>query len=233
MKRRKYAALSLLLGTAIFFVGCNNNNVVVNEPVEEANQTIQEESNNQKQEQLVAIDENSFPDEVFRQYISDRFDKDTDGVLNEMELRNVADIYITGIDNEEGSSYPGIKSLKGIELFWNLRSMTCTFEKISEIDLSNNLELDTLSIVGTNLTELDISNNAKLIENINNNTTKAFVDYCDFNPVSDEYRIPCVMYQKFNEEYNSYNSLLAYDYGVEIITGDYVLKPESEDNLIQ
>lgn len=56
----------------------------------------------------VAINNENFPDESFRQYVSSSFDKNHDGILSEEEIESVEEIYVQGIN---------ITNLKGIEHF--------------------------------------------------------------------------------------------------------------------
>lgn len=89
---------------------------------------------------VVKIDKNTFPDPVFRQYISDEIDISKDGWLSPNEIKNVRYIYIS--DTE-------LHSLEGIEIFTELTSLNCQNNQIEAIDLSK-LE---------NLMEIDLSNN--------------------------------------------------------------------------
>ncbi len=57
-------------------------------------------------------DEAGFPDEIFRNYVSESFDSDKDGSLSEQEI-----LYISEVDMIISS----VSSLKGIELFTELR----------------------------------------------------------------------------------------------------------------
>ena len=62
----------------------------------------------------LAISEDNFPDEMFRKYVTDRFDIDENGSLSQEEIDAVTDI---GID------VTFISSLKGIEVFTKLSSL--------------------------------------------------------------------------------------------------------------
>lgn len=57
-------------------------------------------------------DEAGFPDEIFRNYVSESFDSDKDGSLSEQEI-----LYTSEVDMISSS----VSSLKGIELFMELR----------------------------------------------------------------------------------------------------------------
>ena len=64
----------------------------------------------------VAINSKNFPDKVFREYVSENFDKDNNGSLSDAEIQA-----ITYIDVEKY----GISDLKGIELFVKLSYLNC------------------------------------------------------------------------------------------------------------
>ena len=122
----------------------------------------------------VVINAESFPDTVFRQYVSEQFDTDADGVLSEQE----ADVFSIDVTNM------GIQSLKGIEYFKTLVSLVCKsndsltaldvsqntklellwceWSPIGVLDVSNNPELQYLYCTNCELTELDVTNNPKL-----------------------------------------------------------------------
>ena len=103
---------------------------------------------------FVEIDENNFPDASFRNWLLGQT-YGVDGVLTEEEIANVLDIDV--FNN-------GIQSLKGIEYFTALKSLTCNFNKLTTLDISNNTELESLVCYANQLTSLDVSNNTKLKE---------------------------------------------------------------------
>ena len=96
----------------------------------------------------------NFPDEAFRKYVSENFDKDNDGVLSEKEVNDVREIWVSG--NHD------IKSLKGIEHFKNLEVLICSFTEITNLDISKNIALRYVDCLGTGITSLDLSNNKSL-----------------------------------------------------------------------
>ena len=101
----------------------------------------------------VAIDTVNFPDDIFRQYISDRFDTDKDGFLSDWEIsQNIP------IDLNES----GVQSLKGIEFFTELTYLSCYGNQLTSLDISNNTALTDLICFNNQLTSLDISNNTAL-----------------------------------------------------------------------
>ena len=67
---------------------------------------------------LIPIDENNFPDPIFREYLCHMFDwNPQDNMLSEDEVAGVGIISLSSRDDE---TYKDIQSLKGIELFPNL-----------------------------------------------------------------------------------------------------------------
>lgn len=86
---------------------------------------------------------------------------DSDGVINQKMLKtdakkvNVLDLSVSNTRN--------IKDLKGIEGFINLKNLTAAQHEIKEIDLSSNVLLDTLYLIGNNMTTIDISHNTNLV----------------------------------------------------------------------
>ena len=103
----------------------------------------------------VDIDETTFPDANFRQYVKDEFDKDKNNVLSADEIAAVKDIRPTHRD---------ISSLTGVEHFTNLERLNVQDnEKLTTLDLSKNTALVSLLCSNTNLTSLDTSHNTKLV----------------------------------------------------------------------
>lgn len=104
----------------------------------------------------VAIDESSFPDAAFRSWILGKDglgDIAADGVLTREERESV-----TGIHAQRC----GIVSLKGIELFPNLRMIDVEGNHIERVDLSGNPELLSVYLRNNCLQSVDFSNNTKL-----------------------------------------------------------------------
>ena len=120
----------------------------------------------------IAIDEVSFPDEVFRQFILDRID-DGDGTLTESERAAVTELIVwssrTGYTNDLR-----IASLKGAELFPNLEKLDCTGLGLRSLDVKGFTKLKTLRCSVNDLTRLDVSENPAL-ENLDcgNNSLSA------------------------------------------------------------
>ena len=100
----------------------------------------------------VEINETTFPDENFRNWVlAQEYGKD--GGLTEEEIAGIATIIV--VDKN-------IQSLKGIEYFTKLTSLDCNGNQLTELDISKNLELIKLYCHENQLTELDVSKNTAL-----------------------------------------------------------------------
>lgn len=104
-------------------------------------------------EEGVAINSTNFPDENFRTYISDNFDTVKDGILSQNEINAV-----TKMDCDDDR----ISTLKGIEYFTELQTLSCEGNDLTELDISQNTELTYLNCYNNKLTELDVSKNTEL-----------------------------------------------------------------------
>lgn len=112
----------------------------------------------------VAIDEENFPDEVFRNYVATKFDSDENGYLRLSEIKEAKQVNIAGIwDNGHLVSYgrqPA--SLKGIEYFTYLTNLYVRYSLLEDVDLSKNTDLTMVSLDYSRLISLDLSNNSKV-----------------------------------------------------------------------
>ena len=101
----------------------------------------------------IAINEENFPDPVFRQLIAETYDLDKNQSLcvEECEAVEILDV-----------SEKGITSLKGIENFTKLISLKCEKNKLTELDVSACARLVNLLCYQNELTSLDVSHNEKL-----------------------------------------------------------------------
>ena len=97
---------------------------------------------------VTAIDEYSFPDDNFRQYVLDEIDADNDDQLSEAEIN---------ITREISCSYREIKDLTGIEYFTSLVNLYCQGNEISELDVSMLTDLRDLDCSDNDLTYLNVS----------------------------------------------------------------------------
>ena len=163
----------LVLGFIFIFGGCDKNR--------ENNGNHQESiiEENIQNDNAIIIDEKSFPDINFRQYVQIKFDKNKDGYLSENEITDIKEIFI---DRRTFNNAEKIESIEGIELFtdledcriWDTRIHSIDFssnnklkiliiydEVLNRINLSNNYELEQLTLV-TNIKEIDVSRLSKL-----------------------------------------------------------------------
>lgn len=101
----------------------------------------------------VAVSDVNFPDPAFRRYVSENFDADGNSLLSSAELAAVKSVSVSGM---------GISSLEGIGYFTELKSLLCSDNKLTELDLSANRSLVNLSVSGNKLSEIDLSRNTKL-----------------------------------------------------------------------
>lgn len=103
------------------------------------------------------INSKNFPDDIFREYVSQKFDRNNDGKLSAEELK--ADKYKGFVINVSGMK---VKDLSGIELFAELTELDCSNTLITELDVSKNRKLRTLICGRCGITGLDVTNNPLL-----------------------------------------------------------------------
>ena len=109
----------------------------------------------------VVIGLKHFPDPVFRDYISDNFDKNGDGYLSEAEIEEITEINVAGTAYVDG----GITSLIGIELFTKLHTLRCEYNSgLSYLDVSRNTALSVLNCSRTQLLSLIVTQNTALTQ---------------------------------------------------------------------
>ncbi len=114
----------------------------------------------------IPIDANHFPDDAFREYLTESFG--SDGLLSADEIEGIDEIDVEGMD---------IQSLMGIEYFSNLEYLYCSNNQLISLDLSRNTALYEVSCSNNqltslilqqsdNLTYLDCSNNSLYTLNV-------------------------------------------------------------------
>ncbi len=96
----------------------------------------------------IAINEKNFPDENFRDYVAEEWDKNHDKYFSPSEIANAKWI---SCDNKE------ISNLKGIEFFTNIWLLECYYNNLTTIDLSHNKNLSYINCHHNQLNELDVS----------------------------------------------------------------------------
>ena len=83
---------------------------------------------------LLRIDESSFPDENFRAWMLEQY-MGLDGMLTAEEISSVISMDVSGL---------GISDLTGIENFFNLTTLDCSQNQLTQLDLTHNTSLRTL-----------------------------------------------------------------------------------------
>ena len=99
-------------------------------------------------EGYIAINEKNFPDENFRDYVAEEWDKNHDKYFSPSEIASAKWI---SCDNK------GISNLKGIEFFTNIWLLECYYNNLTTIDLSHNKNLSYINCHHNQLNELDVS----------------------------------------------------------------------------
>lgn len=110
-------------------------------------------------EKCILIVEENFPDEYFRKYLMNQ-DYGKDMVITDEEIKSITSITISGDYQDYNKRY--LKSLKGIEYFTSLTSLFCSYNLLTELNVSNNKELTVLCCPNNSLKSLDISSNVLL-----------------------------------------------------------------------
>ncbi len=117
----------------------------------------------------VAVDEENFPDEKFRAYVSENCDIDKDGSLSGDEAAAVKEINCSAM---------GIAYLDGIENFTALEKLDCSENKeLIWFDISKNTALKELFCNGCDVSEVNISDNQYLLQACVNGEIEEHEDY--------------------------------------------------------
>ena len=133
----------------------------------------------------VQINETNFPDNKFRSYVY-QFDTNDDDILSQTEINNVDEIWIVDKD---------VVSLKGIEHFTKIQNLKCSRNKLTELDVSNNIALTRIDCGKNQIEKLNVSNNTALNElecsgnkltklDVSNNTSLTEL-YCGANKLTE------------------------------------------------
>ncbi len=105
----------------------------------------------------IEIDEESFPDPVFREFIATYLDTDGDGALSIEEADAVTDM-----DAYETPELYMVEDMKGIEYFAELSSLYIRSGCLKKLDVTRNTKLQYLAVTDTELQCLDLSMNNEL-----------------------------------------------------------------------
>ena len=103
----------------------------------------------------VPLDAEHFPDANFRAKIAEAADVNGDGVLNGTEINAVDNLSMKNT---------AISTLRGLEYFTQLRSLTCTGAGLTSLDVSMFPNLKWLDCGNNSLTSLDVTHNGELLE---------------------------------------------------------------------
>ncbi len=138
----------------------------------------------------IPIDQEHFPCDGFRIYVSGSFDTDSDGILSEAEADAVEEI--STFDFEPAV----ISNLQGLEYFQNLKRLDVSAPAWDwfmdfTLDVSGNPKLEELTVLDTDLITLDLSKNTRLkklhcsgnrLKKLDLRKNKALTEvYCDNN----------------------------------------------------
>ena len=109
-------------------------------------------SSDESEVEICKIDETTFPDANFRNWVLGR-DYGKDGILTNAEMAEIKKLNIPLLS---------IQSLKGIEYFTALTYLPCANNNLTTLDLSCNVNLTELSCSQNKLTSINLSKNTKL-----------------------------------------------------------------------
>lgn len=131
----------------------------------------------------IKIDSEHFPDETFRSVISNKYDYNHSGYIEEDEILITRNIVC---------EYMGVSSVKGIEYFTEMQGLWVMNNNITEIDVSKNLNLHGIWCSDNPIRHIDISKNTELEWiycyncdlqelDVTHNPNMAFIE-CNTNP---------------------------------------------------
>lgn len=111
----------------------------------------------------ININDKSFPDTYFQEFVSATMDKNGDGKLSDKEREAVKTIDVGDCSEYQlAFEYLPVETLKGIEYFPNLTKLNCSDNLLDKLDVSHNKELVELICNGNSIKNLNISKNEKL-----------------------------------------------------------------------
>lgn len=102
----------------------------------------------------VPIDSNNFPDDAFRELVG-KYDADGDAFLNASEIESITELDML---------WTRVNSVQGIEWLYNLKTLSCSYKQIKQLDLSCFPYLRVLDCSFNEITSLDIQSCAMLEE---------------------------------------------------------------------
>lgn len=125
----------------------------------------------------VAIDEEHFPDEIFREYVSSKFDIDSDDILSDTEIKRVTSLEIRSM---------GISSLQGIEHFTYLKYLYCDNNSLTSLNVSGNTALHSLFCYENQIKDLNVNTSLKYLYCHSNDLT-----FLDISRNTDLEKLSC------------------------------------------
>ena len=110
--------------------------------------------------QSIPLDAAHFPDSAFRSSVAKTADKNNDGILTDAERATVKWVWYDPYEID----YPTLThTFKGVEYLPNVKSFTCNSSDVTEIDLSQNKNLEHVECMSNHsLTTLNVSGCSKL-----------------------------------------------------------------------
>ena len=124
----------------------------------------------------IPIDEETFPDENFRNYVSERFDNDSNGELNQLESLKAKSMMTYN---------KGISSLKGIEHLRFLETIDCRHNNLTYLDLRDHLCLTSVECNSNQITTLRLSEHPQLTKIDCNNNLITNIDFSGCPKIKD------------------------------------------------
>jgi Leucine-rich repeat (LRR) protein len=122
--------------------------------------------------QKIEINSTNFYDDAFREYVKEYIDLDGDGMLTDDEISSCTKISCNGMS---------IWSLDGIEIFYNLEELDCSDNHYIEnlTGISKLTKLKVLNCSGNRLSQLNINSNTELetVDCRNNKITTIYTRY--------------------------------------------------------
>ena len=170
----------------------------------------------------IAIDYRNFPDENFRNFVSEKYDKyqadgssGADGYLSNAEAEAVTSIIYEKASPEELK----ISDLTGIRYFPNLQTLSMTYQNLSAADLSWNIRLTSLRLAGMpNLTYVGVKACTELTEvNFNNNTALTSLDLSANTALTSVECRGCASLTSLILHGNALKRLIIYDSGLQTV----------------
>ncbi len=102
----------------------------------------------------IAVDDTNFPDTIFRGYVSNNIDKDSDGYISNDEIVAVKSINVNSL---------GVSDMTGVAYFTEITYLGCNDNPISTLDVSKNTKLEEIHCCNTDIATLDLSKNVSLV----------------------------------------------------------------------